>query len=77
MKISYRKLRLDDLWSTWKGSTPYSNGRIEIWVDFNRMLKPFIKARVSGYDCKSFNFSKSGLQKAKDYVARCLRDDDI
>lgn len=66
------KLMLRDLWNPHDGTTPYHNGAIYIWVDFNSSLRPFIKARVSGFTTKSFDYTSRGLIKAKQYVVKCL-----
>lgn len=49
------------------GGTSYEHGEGSMFVNYNRFLKPFIRAcKVN--ESKTFNFSKSGLQQANKYL---------
>lgn len=49
------------------GGTSYVHGEGSMFVNYNRFLKPFIRACKTN-ESKTFNFSKSGLRHAIKYL---------
>lgn len=59
---------MKELYNSKTGATSYVVGNGEIFVDFNRYLKPFIKVNIYPDKFKRFDFTKRGYDMAIDYL---------
>lgn len=58
---------MDELYNSKTGATSFEFGNREIFVNFNRFLKPFIRVNIYPDKTKTFPFTRFGYESAIKY----------
>lgn len=67
---------MSDLYSRNKGVNYFRIGNGEIFVNFNRKVRPFIRVNIYPNQTKTFNFTKRGYNTAIEFILKAVSSDD-
>ncbi len=59
---------MNDLYTQETGMTAFEVGKGEIFVNFNKSMKPFIRVNKYPNESRTFNFTNDGYNKAIKYL---------